>query len=500
MNIFEGQDIRVFARLFDKSSQVLVITFTGRAANPPVEKGFGESYLLKREISAVHFISKDNHWWQTPEPAIAIEELRKRGLIGGNQSITLYGSSMGGYAALILSKLIKPRRIVAFSPQYSIDEKRVPFERRWRSHAAKLSFDHDDMASGIDHRAEIKVVYDPFFQPDHQHVKLIEGHRPVDHVPLCFAGHNTARALEEVGIITRVIDGLLFGDFEARQFQKLYRQTRAQSSLFWYGLSQTLAGHNHLAGAVLASQVAASIMISSGRMKDPTLRRDILHFAIEMACAADMEALANGWLSHLKEVDTNITRLAYCTALVDRANGNWAGVHANIDKVFKRGRSDATHAAIKIEAIGKLSGASAAIAYYKTLSPSWKRSPAVLLAHAGARAEKEEFAAALDILQGYFSQAPRNPAARILGARCRIALGQPDEAMKLLSPALKYHFASDKQLDEAARLLEAGRSKQHAEKLRARHKRYEKHFQNVTRILEGNMPANRPPPAKAAGA
>src|SRR5260221_10915465 len=104
MDIFDGRDIRVVGRLFDESKENLVITFTGRAAAPPVEKGFGETYLIKRRVSAVHFISKDNHWWQTPEPAAAIDELRNRGLIGGDRQITLYGSSMGGYAALILSR------------------------------------------------------------------------------------------------------------------------------------------------------------------------------------------------------------------------------------------------------------------------------------------------------------------------------------------------------------------------------------------------------------
>lgn len=182
---------------------------------------------------------------------LAIGKLRERGLIGRGQDITLYGSSMGGYASLILSKLINPRRIVVFSPQYSIDGKRVPFERRWRSYAARISFEHDDMAAGIDPAAEIKIVYDPFFLPDRQHVKLIEGHRNVEHVPVPFAGHNTARALEELGVITRVIDQLLFGDFQVRQFLHLYRQTRARSSLFWYGLSQALARHNHHAGAML---------------------------------------------------------------------------------------------------------------------------------------------------------------------------------------------------------------------------------------------------------
>lgn len=499
MNIFEGQDIRVVARLFDNKTDVLVITFTGRAANPPVEKGFGESYLLKRGISAVHFISKDNHWWQTEEPKLAIEELRRRGLIDGKKQITLYGSSMGGYASLILSGVIRPRRIVVFSPQYSIDEKRVPFERRWRDYAAKLRFDHDDMASGIDHDAETKVVYDPFFLPDRQHVALIEKHRALEHIPVPFAGHNTARVLEELGIITGVIDQLLLGDFQAPEFQRVYRQTRARSSLFWYGLSQTLARHNHHAAAMLASYAAATIMLKSGRMRDTALRRDILRSAIEMACAADMPAFAKGWFANLKEIESSGIRVAYYAALVEKCQGDWSRVDRIIDEALKRGRPEDRHLALKLEAISKLSGPAKAMTYHQTLSASSKRSPPVLRAHAGVRAANKEWSAALELLERFFEHAPRDPASRILGAQCWIAQDRAEAAIRLLSPVLKYHIASDRLIDDAARLLEVGRSLQHAEKLRARHRRYKKFLQMLTTRIEAMEPwTSRDPVGKTS--
>lgn len=493
MEIFEGQDIRVVARLFDNSTDVLVVTFTGRAAAPPVAKGFGESYLLKRRISAVHFISKDNHWWQTPEPKLAIEELRKRGLIDGKRQITLYGSSMGGYASLILSSLIRPRRIVVFSPQYSIDEKRVPFEQRWRDYAAKLRFDHDDMASGIDHDAEIKVVYDPFFLPDQQHVALIERHRAFEHIPVPFAGHNTARVLEELGIITGVIDQLLLGDFHSAQFLRLYRQTRARSSLFWYGLSQTLARHNHHAAAMLASYAAATILTKSGRMRDTALRREVLRSAIEMACAADMPGSAKGWFNSLKEIESSSVRAAYYAALVEKCQGDWSKVDRIVDEALKRGRPEDGHLALKLEAISKLAGPAAAMTYHQTLSASTRRSPPVLRAYAGVRAANKEWPAALELLERFFGHAPRDPASRILGAQCWIAQNRPEAAIRLLSPILKYHIASDRLIEEAAGLLEVGRSLQHAEKLRARHRRYKRFLQGLkARIGEMDWPSRDP--------
>jgi hypothetical protein len=472
MQIFDGRDIRVVAKLFEAAKEDLVITFTGRAANPPVEKGFGENYLIKRQISAIHFISKDNHWWQTPEPAAAVSELHRLGLVGGNRKVTLYGSSMGGYAALMLSRMIKPRRIVLFSPQYSIDPARVPFEKRWRTYAAKLQFDHDDMAAGIDHDAEIQVVYDPFFEPDRQHVALIEKLRPVNHVPIRFAGHNTARTLEELGIITRVIDDLLFGAFDVREFLRLYRRSRAGSSLFWYGLSQVLARNGHRGGATLAACMAAKILLVGGRMKDPVLRRDILRSALSMACEAGMPALAKVWFAELQSIESSSARMAYASALVARAEEDWKQVDKKLGSLAGGKASEPAHVALKIEAMGRLLEPADSLAFLDGLPSGLKRSPAVLLAQGRILKDAKRWTQAIDVLKQYTRHDRLDPVARTLSARCHIELGLLEPAMKQISPVLHYHVANGRLADEIADLMEKGRGKKHAQKVRGRHKRY----------------------------
>lgn len=485
MNIFDGRDIRVVARLFDGNDKDLIITFTGRAANPPVEKGFGESYLIKRRVSAIHFISKDNHWWQTPEPAAAIAELRNRGLIGDGRQITLYGSSMGAYAALMLSGQIKPKRLVLFSPQYSIDAKRVPFEKRWRSYAAKLQFDYDDMAAGIDPNTEIKVVYDPFFKPDRKHVELIEKLRPVDRVPVRFAGHNTARTLEELGIITRVIDDLLGGTFSVQKFLQLYRRTRPASCLFWHGLSQTLTQHRHHASAVLAACAAAEIMLTSGRMKDPVLRRDILRSAIEMTAGADIPDMSKAWLGELEKIESSNRRLAHLRAIVARAQGDWLEVDRQIEAALDRNRADGALVAYKVEATAKLAGPEAGLAYSESLPPALSRFPDVQLIRAQLLGEIRDWKGALEVLQSYTRHDRFNLSARVLGARCWLELDLAKSAMKHLNPILHYHIASDKLADDFARVLERVRSPRHAEKFKSRRKRYKNHFQSLMDTLDG---------------
>ncbi len=135
---------------------------------------------------------------------------------------------------------------------------------------------------------------------------------------------------------------------------------------------------------MLASYAAASILVSSGRMKDIALRRDILRSAIEMATAADMPEIAERWLASLKEIESSSQHLAPWEALVQRSYGNWSKVDQTVDRILNRGRNEPVETAIKIEALSKLKGPAAAFEYHQALPPALKRSPAVLLAYTNA--------------------------------------------------------------------------------------------------------------------
>jgi tetratricopeptide (TPR) repeat protein len=471
MIAFDGRDIRVIARLFDSSRDELVVTFTGRQAVPQYEIGFGENYLKKRKISALHFASKDNHWWQTPEAHQAIALFKSQGLIGPGKRITLYGSSMGGYAALILSRAFKASRVVAFSPQYSIDAKRVPFESRWRAYADKLSFDFDDMAAGIDPDADIKAVFDPFFEPDRKHVELVESHRPIERVPVCFAGHNTARVLEELGIITSVIDSLLLGDFNRAGFQEQYRALRPASSLFWYGLADALSKHRHDAGALFAITAAAKIMMRSGRMRNHVLRLDILRRAIALAAEADMPDLARTWLDELETIEKSGYRVSLARSLVAKAAGDWPRAEKLVDAILPKHGDNAEHLAFKAEALIHNGGPAAAIAFVEKLPPRIRRKPPIQLALAQAQAAERRWDDTLHTLQGIFRQDPDNAFARTLCVRGWSALGRPDVAEKQFVRVMRNDIASARLAGEVVKLLEAGRSKA-AGAVGRRHSRY----------------------------
>jgi hypothetical protein len=83
--------------------------------------GFGEAMLKENGIPAIHFINLQNHWWQIPDLASAIDIANK--WLASSTSRVGYGASMGGYAALNFSERLRLDKVLSFSPQYSIDKK-----------------------------------------------------------------------------------------------------------------------------------------------------------------------------------------------------------------------------------------------------------------------------------------------------------------------------------------------------------------------------------------
>jgi tetratricopeptide (TPR) repeat protein len=364
---FDGKDIRIKVNLARPDDRKIIVTFTGRTSAPPSAMGFGEAFLAKRNISAIHFISKDNHWWQTGEVKTGIEALRKNGIIRPDCDLTLYGSSMGGYAALMYSGELRPRRVVAISPQYSIDGKVVPFERRWRNYASKLKFNYDNMDEGLDPKTNIYLIYDSYFIPDAQHVALVERHRPITRVSLPFAGHNTARYLEETSVISSLIAKLFTDNYVHR--------------------SPALSG--------TAAFISATLLLSGARMRDAGLITDILNFAIDRAVDDGHADLAGKFLQALRAHEPNSPRTAVAISKVALLSGDFDLSIESVRTALRKKSNEPEFIAQLVE---------------------------VLLA-------KGEVAAALQAVEMPADRVPKAAALQLALARTLLKLGRADDAL-----------------------------------------------------------------------
>jgi len=184
--------------------------------------GFGERFFAQAAVDAIHFVIRDNAWYQYEQMEEALDRVAVA--LASYDRVLTYGSSMGGYAAIRFGGRLKADTAVATSPQYSIDARVVPFETRWRDEAKRLDFKVEArFSSGFARRSY--VFYDPY-DPDNRHVDLYRGHTDVIDVRILGCGHSSIGYLAEAGLLPECALSLIQGTFDAVSFSLRARQRR----------------------------------------------------------------------------------------------------------------------------------------------------------------------------------------------------------------------------------------------------------------------------------
>lgn len=280
--LFDAPSLSVNANC-DPTTDKVLITFTGRTTNPPAVAGFAEHFSKKYDISGIFFITKNNNWWLSSETLQAIDAIKAAGYLDRKREIVLYGSSMGGYGALLFSKALNATHVYAVVPQYSIRPGIVTEETRWKRDVDRIDdFSLDNMDSGISQEAEITVIYDPFYLQDAAHVKRIAVLRPINVLPITFTNHNTSAALQEIGLLSSMAKDFVSARFNHGAFLQEVRSRRRKSSLFWHGLGIEAQRRNKPDIALIALQNSWSLVRAGSISRRQKLRVQIARDFVAM--------------------------------------------------------------------------------------------------------------------------------------------------------------------------------------------------------------------------
>ena len=190
-----------------------VVTFDNHSIGYGFDRpGFGEHFLKKEGISAIHMLGCGNDWYQYPD---ALEACRvARDAIDPAARRITYGSSMGGYAALRFADAVAADAVLALSPQYSIDPAVVPWERRWEEDARR-SLWRPELSGSINCQSAPLILYDPT-GPDRRHVDLINRDVPSTLIGIPYGGHPVASFLAEAGLLRPIVRHLVDGPIKRR--------------------------------------------------------------------------------------------------------------------------------------------------------------------------------------------------------------------------------------------------------------------------------------------
>ncbi|WP_428821449.1 tetratricopeptide repeat protein [Microbulbifer sp. MCCC 1A16149] len=284
-----------------RDENLVFVTFDNWEAKPPAKARFAEKFVSAAGYSHLHFSCVGNDWWQYKEFLPICKEIGE--IIASRFSWRVgYGSSMGAYGALLFSSALKLNKVIALSPQFSIDRKKVEFEARWAKEAERINFIFDDMCRALSHSANILLAYDPN-DDDSKHISKFPAQSNVTKMKLSGAGHPVGIALQQAGMLGQLVSQFLDNSISVDEFESDFSSLINETPQHYYVLARELFDKGEVMSALDAIECAiekSGSSFSYYRLKgkclfllgDFSAALEEFNKAAEVRCNEDIAALA----------------------------------------------------------------------------------------------------------------------------------------------------------------------------------------------------------------
>lgn len=243
--IFEDEQIRVI--FLKGNSKELIFSFGDLITRAKGLSINAEKSLTKYEYNVIGIMPKEKSWF--PQESMQNMMVAVEPILNQFEHVIGYGGSMGGYAVLKYSKLLKMTRAIAFVPQYTIDPEEVE-DRRYAEFFNSTM--HQDMRiepKDVSEKTEYILVYDPYYKNDREHYLKIK--KIIPHVltlNLPFTGHDALAVLASSSLLNNFIRHPLDQSY-------FYQQMRVvkKNSKFYYRtvIENLITRHSKALGRIL---------------------------------------------------------------------------------------------------------------------------------------------------------------------------------------------------------------------------------------------------------
>jgi len=236
--IFESVNLR--AKLIDGADFARsVITFSSFAKPATLDRpGFGEEFFRAEGIAAMHVVARGNRWFQYKELPALITALREHS--ARYERVISYGSSMGGFAALVYGADCGANLGIAISPQISLNHRDAPFETRWRGEAARIRHWYPPKKV----LSEQIIAYDPHHALDSQHYEAFASRALTRSLRISHGGHPAGACLAQAGLLKRLVRDAFANRFDPHIYERILHSNRCRSSQYLYTVSRRLKPHH----------------------------------------------------------------------------------------------------------------------------------------------------------------------------------------------------------------------------------------------------------------
>ncbi|MES2548396.1 MAG: hypothetical protein V4630_01725 [Pseudomonadota bacterium] len=215
---------------FEGAGDALVISFDNLATIdegwPRAPWAWARLAPLGHSVLGVQSHAKD--WFRQPTAPALLQGLEDRGFFRRFRRVVLTGASMGGFAALNFAPLIPEARVLAFSPQSTMNKVIAPFEERFPFAVRKSNWEAVpflDAAAAMPYIRRAVVLYDPFVPEDRAHAARLAGPN-VQFLRAPFTTHEAIRVVLKSGTFPLLIDTLLQRDEVGPEFWAAFRARR----------------------------------------------------------------------------------------------------------------------------------------------------------------------------------------------------------------------------------------------------------------------------------
>lgn len=219
------------AVMFYPRSKRLMVTFDNMKSreSPAPVYPWGHQFVADNGWShlGIMMIAR-NDWFRHKTLWEYLEVLKKAGLFAAFDEVVFYGSSMGGYGALAYASLSPGARVVALTPQTSLDPNVAPFEDRYPGayRRGNWSGPYADAVDGAASAHQVCVIADPFFEMDVAHIARLPQHN-LTWLKCPHMEHQATRILHNIGVLGSIVEPACRGDISEERFNRLLSGARA---------------------------------------------------------------------------------------------------------------------------------------------------------------------------------------------------------------------------------------------------------------------------------
>lgn len=220
--------------MVERETDQLVVSFDNlsQAGNEAyAREPWAQKFCADRGFSHLGVYAQTPTWFRNMALIEYLEWLRDDGYFKRFSKVSFIGTSMGGFGALTFSALAPGSTVVAFSPQSSLAQDLVPWEKRFgKGRAADWTLPYSDAAMQTQTASKVYLIYDPFHQGDRAHIDRLDGDNLI-RLKGFGIGHKSALVLSRMDVLKPVMEQAIAGTLDPAEF---YQAMRGRKSIYLY--------------------------------------------------------------------------------------------------------------------------------------------------------------------------------------------------------------------------------------------------------------------------